>query len=242
MKIFETPEFPEATKDNQELQTPIEANNDNQEVSLDIQAHSTALILEGVLRSPQHIEHLTAQIESNPKLAKKLGLQDLDHIALETKIAQTIDKLQHASEGLVMMAELIAIILVNPKGLIKAYKKFGLVVTQNEAILNRIDQELDAMTSDENKLKVAAGYLGKLVNRANPTRTGSALVSKLSRLLGVVSEEEYAKMEATTDLLETPTLNLWMLFELIKNNPDLAESIYQTATQAHTEYKQSKAA
>jgi hypothetical protein len=208
--------------------------------SLDVQAMSTSLILEESLQGAELIQNLTAKIESNPQLKSRLGFENLDHISLELKVAETVDQLRNIAGGMVMMAELIAIILVNPKGLIKEYKKFGLVLAQNDAILKQIDQELDNLTSDESKLKAAAGYLGKLIARNNPSSKGIAAVTYLSKLVGVVSEEEYQQMETNATLIKQPVLNSWIIMEVIRSNPDLAQSIYEIATSAHSEYQNHK--
>lgn len=226
MRNFEMPDNTEPTP---KPITPESQPNNQIEDSLDVKALSTSMLLQESLEGPELIEGITQKIESNQKLKQRLGLAELDHLELELKIAESVDQLKNMAEGLVMMAELIAIILVNPKGLVKAYKKLGLVLAQNDATLKRIDAELDAMTSDENKLKVAAGYLGKLISFNNPSKRGIAAVTYLSKLVGIVSEEEYAQMEKNTDLIEQPSLNFYIIFETIKNDPALAESIYEIA-------------
>ncbi len=209
----------------------LENNSPKADESLEVKAMTSAELLQGALASSELMEQITGELLENPKLAKKLNLDTTDPIQLELEVGRTIQKLESMSGQLTDIIELIAIILVNPKGLVKKYKTVGKVMSQNAAVLDEFENRLDNLTADENMLKVALGYLGKLNLKMNPTYTGSKLVAYLSQLTGIVTEEETAQMQSNTELLDTPGLNIYIIWTLLKDSPELTKEIYETAMQ-----------
>lgn len=248
METFESNNLqnkPEAANDNIETEFPANDNIETETPANDgaeIQVRVSAELLKQELANPKLIATLAQTIEADPKLQSRLGLENLEHLDIELELGKSIRNLENMTGQLIDIMELIAIIMVNPKGLIKEYKKTVMVVGQNNAILDEMSNKLDRLTSSESKLEVVAGYLGKLVMQANPAKATSKFVTYVSQLVGIINEEEYTQMQETAKGIGTPILNTWICYQLLKNNPDLAKTIYNATKQATTEYQENKKA
>lgn len=205
------------------------------EDDLEVQALSTAELFKQSLDQPDLIDNLYEKLTNSPQLISKLGLEGKDEFEIKHALAKSKENLFQMGVQLADIIELIAIILVSPKNLLrlKNLKKTATVVTLNQAIIEQISEELKTMASDESKLKVAFAHIARLALESQPTSQASKFTAAISKLLGIVSEEDYQNMKSTAKGIETPTLNLWVMMHTLLDNPQLTQDIYNTISKAY---------
>ena len=204
------------------------AANDN--IELQIQSLTSAELLTSALENPEMIERLYLQIQDNQKLQSRLGLEGMDEIQIKLQLGKTIESLTNLSLHLKDVIELVAITLVNPKGLIRpnTLSKTSKVIAFNDVIIEEAIDKLTSFRTSENKLVSLAGHLAKISLSLQPNNSATKLTSYLLRGIGLVTDTEYENMKESVNGLEMPNLTLWVVISTLKNNPELAKSIYDT--------------